>query len=58
MTVSLPSGIRVRLGDYVTLEMDSDKPYRHHAEVVKHYPPGQLKKKHKNKGKGKKKKWD
>ena len=40
-------------GKHVTLEMDSDKPYEYDREVVKRYPPGQLKKKHKKKGKGK-----
>ena len=50
--VSLPSGIRLEAGDYVTLEMDTDKPYRYHGEVRRHYPPGQLKKKGKGKGKG------
>ena len=47
--------------------MDTDKPYKFHSDVIKKYPPGQMKKKkkgkgkkkHKDKGKGKdKKKWD
>jgi hypothetical protein len=41
------------VNDYVTLEMDSDKPYEYDHEVVKRYPPGKLKKKHKKKKKGK-----
>ena len=50
---SLPSSLRVGLGDSVSIELDTDKPYLYHAEHVKKYPPGQLKKKkHK-----KKKKW-
>jgi len=54
VSVSLPSYIRLDVHDYVTLEMDSDKPYEHDHEVVKRYPPGQLKKKKKKKkGKGK-----
>ena len=46
---SLPSHLQVRLGDSVNIEMDTDKPYIHHAEHVKMYPPGQLKKKPKKK---------
>ena len=42
----------MNLGDYVSLELATDKPYIHHAEHVKKYPPGQLKKKQK-----KHKKW-
>lgn len=60
MTVSLPDSLRVELGDSVTIAMDTDRPYTHHSEHKKKYPPGQLKKKNKgNKGhKGKKgKKW-
>ena len=50
MEVSLPGSLRVRLGDYVEIEMDSDKPYTEFAEHKSKYPPGQLKKKHKSKG--------
>jgi hypothetical protein len=50
VSVSLPRGIRLEAGEYVTLEMDTEKPYRHHGEVRRHYPPGQLKKKTKGKG--------
>lgn len=55
VSASLPSGIRIVAGEYVSLEMDVDRPYIHHHYVVKHYPPGHFKK-HKDKGKGKK--WD
>lgn len=55
MTASLPKDIKVRLGDYVTIEMDTDKPYTKFKEHKTNYPPGQLKKKNKNK---KNKKWD
>lgn len=48
---SLPGHLRLRLGDSVNIEMHTDKPYMHHSEHVKKYPPGQLKKKHKNKHK-------
>ncbi len=53
-SVSLPSGIHISAGEYVSLEMDVDRPYLYHSDVEKRYPPGQLKKK----GKGKGKKWD
>jgi len=48
---SLPSSIRVRLGDYVSMELDTGKPYTYHADHVKKYPPGQKKKKSKKKHK-------
>jgi len=34
---SLPSNFRVELGDYVSIELDTDKPYLYHAENVKQY---------------------
>ena len=46
---SLPSNLRIGLGDHVSIELDTDKPYIHHAEHVKKYPPGQLKKKNNKK---------
>ena len=45
VSLSLPRDIRVRLGDYVTIEMDTDKPYTRYEEHRRKYPPGQLKKK-------------
>jgi hypothetical protein len=45
MSGSLPSTIRITVNDFVSLDMDSDRPYEHHNEVIKRYPPGQLKKK-------------
>jgi hypothetical protein len=48
---SLPSSIRVRLGGYVSMELDTDKPYIHHKDHVKKYPPGQMKNKKKKKDK-------
>ena len=45
--VSLPGSLHVHLGDYVTIEMDSDKPYTHYNEHRAAYPPGQAKKKDK-----------
>ena len=47
MSVSLPTNLRVQLGDHVTIDMDTDKPYTQFAEHKKKYPPGQLKKKQK-----------
>lgn len=47
MSVSLPTNLRVTLGDHVTIDMDTDKPYTQFAEHKKKYPPGQLKKKEK-----------
>ena len=47
VSVSLPSSIRIDMNDYIVLEMDEDRPYHYDHEVVKRYPPGQLKKKNK-----------
>jgi|Deesub1362A_J573_1020465.scaffolds.fasta_scaffold00873_11 hypothetical protein len=44
----LPVTIRVDWDHYVILEMDTDRPYIFHEEVVKSYPPGHLKKKGKH----------
>jgi len=54
---SLPGNLWLNLGDHVTLEMDTDRPYHYHGDVVRHYPPGQAKKvgKGHKKGKGRKK---
>lgn len=49
---SLPYNLRVELGDYVSLEMDTEHPYEHHSKIEREYPPGQMK----NKSKGKKSK--
>jgi hypothetical protein len=48
---SLPNHLRIGLGDSVNIELDTDKPYIHHVEHVKKYPPGQLKNKKKKKHK-------
>ncbi len=45
ISASLPSSLHVQLGDHVTLEMDTHKPYTHFKDHKKKYPPGQLKKK-------------
>ncbi len=44
-SVSLPSDIQLQLGSYVTLEMDTDKPYTQFETHKRKYPPVQLKKK-------------
>lgn len=44
---SLPWHIRERLGDYVSLELDTGKPYIYYTDHVKKYPPEEKKKKHK-----------
>ncbi len=44
---SLPSDLRVRLGEYVTVDLDTDKPYLGLQEHKHTYPPGQMKKKNK-----------
>jgi hypothetical protein len=49
-TASLPMQLKMSLGHDVTLEMNTDKPYRYHSDVIKQYPPGHSK----NRGKGKK----
>jgi hypothetical protein len=44
MSAKLPLDLKVRLGDHVSIEMDSEKPYVKHAEHKAKYPPGQMKK--------------
>ncbi len=53
VSAKLPTRIRIDVGEYVILEMDTDRPYIFHSEVVKRYPPGHKKQKHKGKGKEK-----
>jgi len=45
VSVDLPNHLSAQLGNYVVLEMDTDKPYRQHGKHQKKYPPGQMKKK-------------
>ena len=51
VSASLPNTLHLKLGDFVGIEMDTDKPYMHYEEHKAKYPPGQLKpqkhKKHK-----------
>ena len=46
---SLPGSLRVGLGDSVSFELETDKPYIHHEAHVKKYPAKQSKKKKKGK---------
>ncbi len=50
---SLPRSLTESLGNYVVLEMDTDRPYEFHKDVLKKYPPGQSKKQGKGHGSGK-----
>ena len=52
---SLPYELQMGLGEYVSLELDTDRPYTYHADHEKQYPPGKTKKNKKNKNK--KNKW-
>ena len=40
-TTLLPPSVHVDWKNYVVLELDTDKPYLHHAEIAKKYPPAQ-----------------
>jgi hypothetical protein len=51
VSAQLPAAIRVQPGDNVTLEMNTDRPYRYHSDVVKRYPPGRSDAKRKDKSK-------
>ena len=53
--VNLPSSLRVRLGSFVSLDLDTDKPYIYNSSHKMKYPPGQEKKNGQPKAKGKKK---
>jgi hypothetical protein len=41
--------VKTRGVEYVTIDMDDDRPYKHFEEHKKKFPPGQLKKKSKKK---------
>ncbi|UCD57070.1 MAG: hypothetical protein JSV16_14845 [Candidatus Hydrogenedentota bacterium] len=49
ISASLPRDLHVCLGDHVTIEMDSDRPYTEFEYHKQKYPPGQTKKKNKGK---------
>jgi hypothetical protein len=48
ISASLPSKLKVSLGSYVDMELETTKPYVHYKEHVKKYPPGKMKKKKNN----------
>lgn len=58
VSVNLPQRLRIRLGEHVSLELDTAKPYSEYHYHVKRYPPGQWKKKHKKNKQHGKDKWD
>lgn len=45
MAVSLPQSLKVHLGDNVTIEMETDRPYTKYHEHKKKYRPGKNKRK-------------
>ncbi|OGT19061.1 MAG: hypothetical protein A2V90_00865 [Gammaproteobacteria bacterium RBG_16_57_12] len=51
MSATLPLTLKARLGDHVTIEMDSEHPYSEHKAHKSKYPPGQTKNKDKHKEK-------
>ena len=51
IAASLPNSIQLGSSRYVSIEMDSDKPYIHYEKHKHKYPPGQLKKSAKKKNK-------
>ncbi|MFO7716848.1 hypothetical protein [Desulfosarcina sp.] len=50
VAASLPHDLKMQLGNHVSIEMDTDKPYIYHDQHKKQYPPGQMKKINKEKG--------
>lgn len=46
MSVTLPYELRLRLGDHVIIEMDSDRPYRDFDKHRNRYPSAKYKFKH------------
>ncbi len=53
---SLPHNFQMGLGESVSLELDTDRPYTYHTDHVKQYPPGKMKKSKNKKSKEKKNK--
>ena len=41
---SLPNNFQMGLGESVSLELDTDRPYTYHTDHVKQYPPRKVKK--------------
>lgn len=44
VAAALPNDLRIKLGSFVSIDMDTDKPYIYNAQHKKQYPPGQNKK--------------
>jgi hypothetical protein len=49
VSAHLPSGIHIEVAHYVSIELDTDKPYEYFSEHRKKYPPGQARKNKKHK---------
>ena len=47
VSISLPVSLRAQLAEYVSIEMDTNRPYTQFENHKEKYPPGQLKKKKK-----------
>ena len=47
----MPLPLKEGMGESVSLELETDKPYVHHAEHVKKFPPKKTKSKKNKKGK-------
>jgi len=45
MSASLPGGLEVQLGEYVSMDLDTDRPYVYYEDHKTKYPPGQKQKK-------------
>lgn len=44
MKARLPRRLRIKLGEFVEIELEGDKPYAHHKKHKRQYPPGQREK--------------
>lgn len=42
-STDLPNWVKIDKGDYIMLEMNTDRPYEFHTEVQEKYPPGKQK---------------
>jgi hypothetical protein len=49
VSVYLPDRLSMKVGEYVALELDTDKPYTYYNDHKKKYPPGKPKKNKSNK---------
>lgn len=43
VSVSLPTSLKVQLGDHVSLDLDTDQPYIYNQQHKQKYPPGKVK---------------